>query len=360
MSGALIRVEDIPKGDHTWFMLYHQYSMSKKRDKDFEKAIDKDMKLAKKIGIKKLIVEDNFKDFRVGDYKEVWCPENYIYLVDAAHKNGIEIYLYVVIGEAATHSELYKKYSSDWAVRGLFGRQFAGFASICYQGFAYGEGHDYISKVFCMGTEFRKYFVKEIVSVMDRYKLDGIYLDRLNWRIDCTDKRHGGEGHFDNGMIPFLEEVSGEVKKRKKKLFVVDVPMKPSAIYPDDIVRKYLELADHVLLEVMIYDKHRIKGLTQRLASYFIIDIVHKFRDRVRSLAKKVVEMIFSTDTVSNPDKIVKYVQALEKMNAKDISIFMANTSTPKGFNAVYEAAKRTGASICFMTGSKKLSDVIE
>ena len=358
MENRFIDPKTVPKKNNTWFLLYHTYSTSKKRDKEFEKHIDENMEIAKKIGVDRIIVEDNFRDFRVGDYEDVWHPENYRYLVDSAHKRGMEVYLYVVIGEVATHSDVYKEYKDKWAVKGFLGREYCGFTSIVYQGVGYEKEHDHITKVFCIGSEWRKHLLKQALSVMDKYGLDGVYVDRVCYRINCNDKRHGEKGHFNRGIILFLRDLSKELKKRGKKMIVVDPTVKPSSIFPDDVVREYVRISDSVLLEVFPKPMSGdMQGLVQKFYAYFGGQALWHSRHLVRPIARRVTEGLFRMKFTMDSERLTNCVNNLRKLGAKDITIFSLSNNNPESFKDVCETVNRTGASICFVT-TKKLSDI--
>jgi len=343
------------------FMMYNLYSKSKKPDKEFKKMIDKEMQIAKKIGIKTMTVESNFSDFRVGDYMDVWNSKNYKYLVDSAHKNGIKVFLYTIIGEVAKHSKVYQKYHKKWAIRGPLNLRYSGFNSIMLQGIAYEKDDEFATFVFCPGSNWKKYFLKQIFEVVDKYDLDGIYIDRLSYRINCRDKRHGDKNHFKEEVLKIVEEVSKGLKKRKKEFMAVDLFGKPSVRFPDKIVEKYLDLADYILIEIVPGPGIDMENNPlQKFYAYFAAKAIWKSRKLIKIITKRLVPNLYNSLSISkDPKRVENIINCLKSYGQTKIVTFSVDFTNKEIFDSVSKVAKKTKTGLCFVSGRKKLSEMI-
>jgi hypothetical protein len=341
--------KEVPKGDNMLYIMYQRYSKSKGKDKKFRERIDRDVDVARKLGVKRMTMEANFRDFRIGDYDEVWSPENYKYLVESAHKRGIEVYVYVVIGEVATHSKVYKKYRDEWTLKWLLGQEYSGFNSVMLQDVAYDRDDLFQTNIFCIGSPWRELLIKQLISHVDKYNLDGVYIDRVCYRIRCRDKRHGGREHFNEGIPIFLRKLSKELKERKKKMMVVDVNIKPSASYPDEITREYVKIADSVLLEVISKEFDIQRGIAYLIYSLFGARVIWRLRHLIKHFTGRMATYFYNNSISVDPKKFMGYIKSLKELGAKDIIIFSASSQDPKGFNVICDVAKKTNTSICFV-----------
>lgn len=341
----------IPDAENAWFMLYHMYSTSKQPDENFKKLIKEEMKLAKKLKIKRIIIEDNYKDFRTGDYKEVWNDENFKFLIKEAHKNGIKVYPYVVLVEVATHSNVYLKNRDDWRVRGRFGMELHGFFSMIHS-HIYSPEQDHMSALFCPASGWGDDLVDKVGYLLDEFNVDGIYIDRIDYRMNCRNLDHGGKGHFVKGVIDLVTKISDEVHKKKGRKLIVN----ESCIKTDETLKKCIGFSDTVLIEALPYDFPNT-SFKMKLYVYFAPRIVWKIKDRMRTPLRRIIKNYYFKPGMFDERRMEYLVKRRKDIGAKDITLF-SQSHNKEGFNTICKAAKKTNISICIATGDKKLKDV--
>jgi hypothetical protein len=353
MKERYIDPEMVPDAENSWFMLYHMYSTSKKPDKDFKKTIEDEMKLAKKLKIKRVIIEDNYKDFRIGDYDDVWNEDNFRFLIREAHENGIKVYPYVVLVEVATHSNVYLKNRDKWKVRGRFGMELHGFFSLIH-GHIYSPEQDHMSALFCPASGWGDYLVDKVKYLLDNFDVDGIYIDRIDYRLNCRNRNHGEKGHFVEGVVDLVTKIADEVHKKKGCKLIVN----ESRIKTDDYLKKCIKLSDSVLIEALPNDfPNATKKM--KLYVYFAPRIVWKIKDKIRSPLKNFIRNYYFKPGMFDEGRMEYLIKRRRDIGAKDITLF-SQSHNEEGFNTICHTAKKLGTSICIATGERKLKDVVK
>jgi hypothetical protein len=344
----------VPKKDNFWFLLYHTYTTSKKRDKKFEDAIDRDMDVARKLGVKHIIVEDYYDKLRVGDYLKTWNDDNFRYMINAAHRNGMKAHLYLDLLEVDTKSKVHKEHEKEWSAKDYFGLRFYGFSTV-FLPHLFNENQQVRSKIFCLTKGRQDYILEQVNQLFENFGIDGIYIDRLDYRVKCRDKRHGSKNHFEDGISEALIRLSKLVHKRGGRFIVNDSCMKVI----DKQLRDGIKHSDYVQTEVLPTELN-LRGWLVLFYCHFFEKLVWKLRNHIKGLTKYImIKKFYSAKNMTDPKWITYLVKRLKIAGAKKVTIFSQNC-TETGFRAVCEVAKKTNSSVTFITGNDKLAEAVK
>jgi len=319
---------------NAWFVLYHLYSTSTSYDKSGLEAFERDLEIAKKLGVRYVIVEDYYRNFNWGEYTVPWNERTFREVIGAIHSNGMLFFPYTDATEINADSETCITHR-DWLVRDRMGREYTGFLSM-FLPMSY-RGHSFHLKLVCPKSGWREHYIRECKTLLEKYDADGIYVDRADHRVACA--AHPG---FSEGLVDMMADLRDALTEKRKKMIVNNCGMRP-----DYEMRKILNLSDYVLAELLPGGEfsHILKPFLYRAGSfiYRARGIVQPLSNASQQISRRL------TGELSNPDVIVKKLAELKAAVDRPVFVFTHRVDAT-GAGIAMEAARRTGDSICLFS----------
>lgn len=336
--------------DNAWFALYHVYSRAKKVDKRGLRNFEDDVKIAQEIGIKTLILEDYYSDFIWGEYTNFWNEETFQRMVRITKDYGIRFIPYLDLTELATHGAVYKKFGKKWAAKLHWGKVYSAFSSIFLP---YYENFDFHTKLMCPASGWFDYFTNQARSLLIDYGVDGIYLDRADYRVRCYDHSRNPD-HFINGIPLLVKSIQSEVKAVSSKNLLI---MNDSCVVPDPTFIRCAESADYILTELLPVDTDPSNFYWQFLAQWG--DLIYSFRHLLKPIFKLFMNMAFTTGGMTDETRIQQIINRLKPHVGQNIFVF-SHRKDYEGFEAIRNIAQKNRLSCVFVPGLRYLREIKE
>jgi hypothetical protein len=332
----------------TWFTLYHVYSTKRKYDEKAIQNFEMDIKAAQKIGIDTVILEDYYVDFLWGEYTNFWSEETFRKMINVTHDYGLRFIPYLDVTELAHHGAIYKAHGRKWGAKNHWGKPYAAFSSIFLP---YYQGHDFHTKLMCPGSAWFDYFTKQARILLKKFEVDGIYLDRVDYRVKCYDHSQDPD-HFVLGLPELVKSVKAEVKSNGVKNLLI---MNDSCVDPDPPLTQCLKMVDYVLTELLPVDTDPRNFYWQFLANWG--EIFWKFRWFLKPFIRTFMGLAFSTGAMTDESRIQKIVNRLRPHVGNNILVF-SHRRDAEGIKAIQTIAQRNQLDCCYISGLEFLRDV--
>ena len=336
-------------GDDFWFVLYHAYTTSRDFDEKGLKRFKKDAKLAGELGIGTMIVEDYFRDFHWGEYDRLWSEDNFQEMIRVAHDHGIRVIPYTCATELSHDSETFKRHGKEWGARNRWGQVYSGFNSIFLP--SYYPKH-FFNKVMCPFSGWKHHLVEQVRHLFDRFDIDGIYLDRIDYRVHCFN-HSSRRKHFFRGLPSLVGKIKSVVKDRGTSNILI---VNDSCMEPDDTLTKCIKQADHVLTELLPFDwnpRSFYNGLNLNFGF-----IPWKFRKFILPLTKKITELQFQSKSMISTGRIASIIDRLKKIKFPEEILLFSHRRDEEGFRIMTRISEKFGCRLCYYVGLKVLTQL--
>ena len=324
--------------ENGWFVLYHLYSTSLNYDSQGIKDFHHDLKIAKRWGIKYVVIEDYYRNFCWGEYTCPWNKETFKAIIELIHNEGLDFIPYTNPTEVATHSKIFKKYP-QWMVRDRGGKTFTGFLSVFFP--RYYREFDFQLKLICPASNWKDCYLEQCRELLDEYGADGIYMDRVDHRIKCS-----AHPNFEEGIVKIVKRVKEVVKERNKRLIINDCGM-----FLDKTMRKVLRMADVILIELLPAGRltHLLKFILYDWGDY-----LYKMRKILSPLMDFLNKGAYLTSPqLASSKAILKRISKIREVSSSPLLLF-THRATPQGLNLISEVAEQEeGVSFCLFQPEK-------
>ncbi|MBD3227885.1 MAG: hypothetical protein GF329_06825 [Candidatus Lokiarchaeota archaeon] len=331
-----------------WFCIYHAYSTSLKIDKSALKRFKQDVEFASELGIKYLIMEDYYRNLNWGEYTTFWNKDNLEQMIKLSHENNIKFIPYIDSTELTIRGNIYKKYGKKWGAKNRWGKIYSGFNSI-FLPLAYPAPFEFFTKIMCPKSGWHEYLLDQVDHLLNELPIDGIYMDRLDYRINCYDHKQDSN-HYNNGIYELVKSIVKKVKDYDNNYMTI---MNDSCMPPDDIMKKCIKTVDFVLSELLPVDWNP-NSIYNRISREWG-DLAWYFRRFLKPLFRIITEMQFNSESMVDINRIKKIVFRLAK-NIRSENIFLfSHRKDLKGLEATKNVVNETNANICYFMGLKRL-----
>jgi hypothetical protein len=332
----------------SWFCIYHSYSTSTKYDEKAINKFKKDVEFARELNIKYLIMEDYYKNLNWGEYSKFWNRETLEKMIELCHENNIKFIPYTDATELTIRGKVYKKYGREWGAKNRWGKIHSGFNSI-FLPHAYPKEYEFFTKLMCPKSGWQNYLIEQVNYLLDELKVDGIYFDRVDYRVKCFDHLKDPD-HFNNGLAELINNLVDEIKDHDKNNITI---MNDSCMPPDEIMGKCIKKVDFVLSELLPVDWDPNSFYNRLNLDWG--DLAWYFRRILKPIMKIVTEFQFTSEAMTNVDRIKSIVKRLSQyINVENIFLFTHRRDI-EGLNATRKVVEETGANLGYFMGFKNL-----
>ncbi|MHA1799520.1 MAG: DUF6259 domain-containing protein [Candidatus Helarchaeota archaeon] len=332
-----------------WFAVYHLYSTSHEYDKKGLTKFKMDAEFAARQGVKYVILEDYYDRLTWGEYSNLWNEKNFRKMIEIVNDNGMKLIPYIDITELATKGEIYKKKGKTWGAKNRWGKVYSGFISIFLPiAYPYVE-YDFATKIMCPKSGWREYLVGQAAYLLNNFEIDGIYMDRIDYRLKCHD-HFPDEDHFKTGIFDLVLEIVNTVRAFGDKYISI---VNDSCMYPDAIMTKCIESVDFVLSELLPADWNP-NALPNRTLNE-LGDLIWKLRRFLKPILTTITEWQFSSETMIDLQRINNIINRLKKIKKVENIILFSHRKDLEGFKAIKKISEMTNAKIAFFSGFKPL-----
>ncbi|MHA1264281.1 MAG: DUF6259 domain-containing protein [Candidatus Helarchaeota archaeon] len=333
-----------------WFALYHVYSTSKEYDEQGLANFEKDVKIAQDLGIDTLILEDYYSDFLWGEYINLWNEKTFRDMIQITKTYGIRFIPYLDLTELAVHGKIYQINGRKWSAKNRWGKPYAAFSSIFLP---YYEYFDFHTKLMCPASGWGEYFLDQVRTLLLEFEVDGIYLDRADYRVICYDHLQD-PNHFIQGIPYLIKKVRDEVKSVSTKNLLI---MNDSCVDPDPPLVQCLETVDYVLTELLPLDTNPRSFYWQFLVRWG--DLIYSFRHLLKPLFKLFMNLAFTTGSMTDATRIQEIINRLQPYVGKNILVF-SHRKDRAGIRAIQAIAQKNQLACCYNVGLNYLRNVYD
>ncbi len=336
--------------ENAWFALYHVYSTAKHFDEGGLQKFEADIKVAQEIGVKTLILEDYYSDFLWGEYTNFWNEKTFRRMVQITQDYGIRFIPYLDLTELATHGSVYKKFGREWGAKLNWGKLYSAFSSIFLP---YYEKFDFHTKLMCPASGWFDYFTSQARTLLTDYEVDGIYLDRVDYRVKCYDHSRNPD-HFIEGIPALVKSIKTEVKSMSSSSLLI---MNDSCVNPDQTLINCAKSVDYILTELLPVDTDPRNFYWQFLANWG--DLIYAFRRILKPILKLFMTMAFTTGGMTDEKRIQQIINRLKPYVGHNIFVF-SHRKDYEGIRAIRNIAQKNGLSCGYVSGLRYLRDMEE
>ncbi|MHA1695442.1 MAG: DUF6259 domain-containing protein [Candidatus Helarchaeota archaeon] len=336
----------------SWFCVYHTYSTSYSSSKKAIKLFEKDVEFAEKLGIKYIIMEDYYKNLNWGEYSVFWNKENLEKMIKIIHDHNMKFIPYIDATELTILGDTYKKFGKKWSAKNKWGKIYSGFNSI-FLPLAYpNPKFDFFTRLMCPKSGWHDYLLDQVNFLLNNLQIDGIYIDRIDYRVKCYDVNHENNAmHFQNGIPELINDIVNEVKSFDSNYVSI---MNDSCMPPDEIMVRCIKSVDFVLSELLPLDWNP-NSLYNKINIEWG-DLAWKLRKLLRPIFQVFVEMQFHSESMTDINRIKKIVKRLSANINPDRILLFTHRKDIKGLKTIKQVVSQTGANICYFVGLKRLS----
>jgi hypothetical protein len=328
-----------------WFALYHQYSTARHFDARGLHNFEKDIKFAQEIGVKTLILEDYYANFVWGEYTELWNEKTFRKMRQITQDYGIRFLPYMDVTELAIHGKMFPIHGKEWIAKNRWGKGYSAFSSFFLPAYYKTNFH---TKLMCPASSWGDYFVKQAHLLLTDYETDGIYLDRMDYRVTCYDHSKDPE-HFIQGIPVLVKRIQQEVKATSIKNILI---INDSCVNPDATLIKCMEAADFVLTELLPVDTDPKNFYWQFLAEWG--DVIWAFRRLLRPLMTFFMNYAFKTEAMTNETRLQQIINRLKPYVGQNI-IFFSHRRDYEGFKAMRQISHKNQLNYGYVSGLELL-----
>ncbi|MHA1300886.1 MAG: DUF6259 domain-containing protein [Candidatus Helarchaeota archaeon] len=336
--------------DDFWFAMYHTYSTKKDFSKRALRIFEKDVKFAQEIGINGLVMEDYYTDWIWGEYTNFWNEQTFKSMIKITQDYGIRFIPYMDVTELGVHGKIYKKNGKKWGAKNRWGKPYSAFSSIFLAAY---YPTDWYTKLMCPSPSsgWFDYLTKQAHTLLTQYEVDGIYLDRMDYRTVCYDHSKN-PSHFVDGIPALVQSIRNEVKASSSKNLLI---INDSCVNPDPPLIKCMKHADFVLTELLPVDTDPNDIYWQSLMKYGeIIWAFHKF---LKPLLKLATDLSFLTSSMLDPKRIQGIINRL-KVHVGDNIIVFSHRKDYEGFKAIEKITQENQIRRGIFPGRKSLLSI--
>ncbi|MHA1270496.1 MAG: DUF6259 domain-containing protein [Candidatus Helarchaeota archaeon] len=334
-----------------WFCVYHAYSTSSLPDEKAINTFKKDVEFARELEVKYIIMEDYYKNLNWGEYSTFWNKNNLERMIKIAHENDIKFIPYIDLTELTIKGDIYKKYGREWGAKNRWGKIYSGFNSI-FLPLAYPTPYEFFTKLMCPNSGWKNYLLEQAEFLLNELEIDGIYFDRLDYRVICFDHDHTRD-HFKNGIYKLVNDIVNEVKRYSINFITI---MNDSCMPPDDIMVKCIKKNDFVLSELLPQDWNPYSLYNRINAEWG--DFAWIFRRILKPITQLITEIQFTSQSMVETNRIIKIVNRLKKNIPSNKIFLFSHRKDIQGLRAIQEVVMATGSNICYFMGLKKLIEL--
>ncbi|MFX0137426.1 MAG: DUF6259 domain-containing protein [Candidatus Hodarchaeota archaeon] len=330
-----------------WFAMYHTYSIKKSFDERALKIFEKDVIFAQEIGIEGLVLEDYYTDWIWGEYTNFWNEKTFQEMIRIIHDYGIKFIPYLDVTELGVHGKVYKRNGRKWGAKNRWGKIYSAFSSIFLADY---YPVDWRTKLMCPSPSsgWYNYLTNQAHVLLTQYEVDGIYLDRMDYRTTCYD--HSKDpAHFIQGIPALVKSIRDEVKKISSKNLLI---INDSCVDPDPPLIKCMKLADFVLTELLPIDTDTTDFNWQFLMEYG--DLIWTFHRLIKPIIKLSTNLSFLSGAMLDPNRLQRIINRLKIHVGKNIIVF-SHRKDYQGFNAIKKVVEKNNLRQGFFPGRKFL-----
>lgn len=332
-----------------WFALYHAYSTSTKLDKRALNWFEKDVAFAQKIGVVGIIVEDYFRNFNWGEYTSLWSEETFKRMIQISHNYGIKFVPYTCATELSVKSQTFKRFGRIWGAKNWWGKIYSGFNSLFLPSIYPDPRHAFFSKLMCPRSDWKKYLTEQAETLLSNFEIDGIYIDRVDYRVACFDHIKEKD-HFNSGIPKIVKNITTVVKKKSQSNISI---LNDSCMNPDDTLIRCINSVDMVLSELLPVDWNPY-SIYNRLSLEFG-DLAWKLRKFLVPVTRLITEMQFTSNSMVNSRRILSIVDRLKRHKTPENIMLFSHRKDETGLRALQKVSAITGCKLGYFVGLKKL-----
>ncbi len=334
--------------ENAWFVLYHVYSTKKELDERGLGKFEADVKLAQNLGVKTVILEDYYADFLWGEYTNFWDEGMFRRMVRITHDYGMKFIPYTDATELATHGKIYRDHGKDWAVKNQWGKILSAFSSIFLP---YYSKFNFHTKLMCPASSWLEYFANQSHILLNQFEVDGIYIDRVDYRVHCYDHAQDPT-HFIAELPHLVERVRKEVKATSAKNILI---INDSCVNPDRTLKQCLQSVDYVLTELLPVDTDPHSFYWQFIVNWG--EILWMLRHLLKPLIKFFMKFAFASGTMTDEMRIQQIVNRLKPYVGNNIFVF-SHRRDYEGIKAIRRIAAENQLACGYMSGLDYLRDL--
>ena len=334
--------------ENAWFALYFVYSTAKRFDERGIRIFEEDIKVAQEIGVKTLILEDYYSDLLWGEYTNFWNEKTFRRMIQITKDYGIRFIPYLDLTELATHGSVYKKFGREWGAKLRWGKPYSAFSSIFLP---YYDKFDFHTKLMCPASGWFDYFTNQVHTLLTEYEVDGIYLDRADYRVICYDHSPNRD-HFIEGIPSLVKNVRNEVKAISSKHLLI---MNDSCVNPDPTLIACAKSVDYILTELLPVDTDHQNFYWQFIAKWG--DLIYAFRHILKPVLKLLMNMAFTTGGMTDEKRIQEIINRLKPYVGHNIFVF-SHRKDYEGVRAIRNIAQKNQLSCGYVSGLRYLRDI--
>ncbi|MHA1130192.1 MAG: DUF6259 domain-containing protein [Candidatus Helarchaeota archaeon] len=327
--------------ENAWFALYHVYSTKKAYDERALRHFEEDIKFAQNLDVKTLILEDYYTDFLWGEYTNFWDAETFQKMVQITHDYGMRFIPYTDATELAIHGEIYAKNGKKWAAKNPWGKVLSAFSSIFLP---YYSTFNFHTKLMCPASGWGDYFTNQAHILLNQFEVDGIYIDRLDYRVRCYDHFQNPE-HFTNGIPNLVKRIQEEVKASSTKNLLI---VNDSCVDPDYTLKQCLQSVDYVLTELLPVDTDPYNFYWQFIVNWG--EILWALRYILKPLIKFFMKFALTSRSMTDETRIQQIINRLKLYVGKNIFVF-SHRRDYEGISTIRRLAEENQLACCFISG---------
>jgi len=334
--------------NNAWFALYHAYSTARHFDARGLQNFENDVKFAQEVGVKTLILEDYYTDFVWGEYTELWNEKTFRKMRQITQDYGIQFLPYMDVTELAIHGKMFRIHGKEWGAKNRWGKGYSAFSSFFLPAYYKTNFH---TKLMCPASGWGDYFVNQAHLLLTDYETDGIYLDRMDYRVTCYDHSKDPE-HFIQGIPALVKRIQHEVKATSIKNILI---INDSCVNPDSTLIKCMEAADFVLTELLPVDTDPKNFYWQFLVEWG--DVIWAFRQLLRPLITLFMNYAFKTGAMTDEMRLQQIINRLKPYVGRNI-IFFSHRRDYTGFKAMRQICRKNQLNYGYVSGLELLQSL--
>lgn len=339
---------------NAWFVPYHFYSISTIYSEKAVRYFTEDLERAvRDFDVEIVIVEDYYRNLIWGEYGTPWSDDTFRAFIKVTHDYGAKILPYTDATELSTTGGIYRKFGREWGAKTSWGKIYCGYSSILYPSVYFLKEYEWYGQIMCPASGWKDYFLNQITRLHENFEIDGIYLDRVDYRVKCYDHLTDPD-HFSQNIPVLVRELRNINKSFGSDNILI---INDSCMKPDEITVKVFENADGILSELLLADMNPY-GIENRLSVLFG-NIAWKFRLILRPALTYILPKLYQTRIMTDDSRIREIITRLKKAApSKHIYLFSHRTDTEsRRFLSRY--CKNNDIHLCFFTGHTRMSKII-
>lgn len=340
---------------NAWFAIYHLYSTSTEYSPRAVRAFERDARVAaEQLDVDCVIVEDYYRNLVWGEFATPWNADTLAGFIDVAHDYGLKFLPYLNATELATTGVVYPRAGRAWGAKNRWGKVYCGFSSVMYPSVYFLPEYDFFLKLMCPASGWHEHLVGEATRLLDEFDVDGLYVDRLDYRVRCHD-HHPDPTHFERGLVPLFRDLKNSVHAAGREGIV----MNDSCLPPDAVMTELYGLADGILSELLLFDMNPA-GIENQLATHWG-DLVWKFKRLVRPFLTVLMPALYHSRVMVDERRIREIVGRIRRAAGPTKPLFLFSHRTDAESRAfLRRALDSRHTRLCFYAGPRPLATIEE